>query len=99
MVERITRLSSAGSVLGFDAVHSDYVSSPTTAHSRRIMGELGAAMRFGYDTPGELVTGFDWQATVRSPADPAISHGRLPQLAQLRKLGMPDLYLVEAVRI
>jgi len=61
--------------------------------------QAGAAWRFGTDDPEGLFARHGWEALVREPSDPTVSHGRWPFPSVPRQVpGVPRNWLVIATR-
>ena len=99
LLEAIRTIAAPGSWIGLDLVNTDMLTSPYTAGLMKGLAKAGCPWNFGVDDPQELLARYGWQATVASPGDPEISHGRWPFPPVPRGLpGVPRSFFVKAVR-
>jgi methyltransferase (TIGR00027 family) len=96
---RVDELSAPGSVLLYDVVGKALLQAPFLQTTIEFMQKLGAPWVFGSDTPGALVEGRGWSATVTDMAVPGHKWkrwGHPPVPADVPNA--PRGYFVEAVQ-
>jgi methyltransferase (TIGR00027 family) len=96
---RVDELSAPGSVLLYDVVGKALLQAPFLQTTIEFMQKLGAPWVFGSDTPGGLVEGRGWSATVTDMAVPGNKWkrwGHPPVPADVPNA--PRGYFVEAVK-
>ena len=96
---RVDGLSAPGSVLLYDVVGKALLQAPFLQTTIEFIQKLGAPWVFGSDTPGVLVEGRGWSATVTDMAIPGNEWKRWPHPAIPADVpGAPRGYLIEAVK-
>ena len=97
VLNRLSALSSSGSVALYDVVGQSLLDSPVIASTLEMMRELGAPWIFGSDDPGALLPG--WQTQVTEPAIVGNALKRWPFPAAPPGVpGVPRGYLIEATK-
>jgi methyltransferase (TIGR00027 family) len=97
LVQRIDRLSGAGSRFFYDLVGTTLMAADVLAPIRRYMRELGAPWLFASDAPAALVERHGWVAEVVDPAVLGNAWGRWPYpAAPADRPGIARGYLIEA---
>jgi hypothetical protein len=88
-----------GSVLLYDVVGKTLLEAPFLQTTIEFMQKLGAPWVFGSDTPGTLIEGRGWSATVTDMAVPGNAWKRWEHPAIPADVpGAPRGYFVEAVK-
>jgi methyltransferase (TIGR00027 family) len=96
---RVDALSAPGSVLLYDVVGKTLLEAPFLQNTIEFMQKLGAPWVFGSDTPGALVEGRGWTATVTDMAVPGNAWKRWEHPAIPADVpNAPRGYFVEAVK-
>ena len=99
LLDGLRTVAAPGSWIGLDLVNTDMLTSPYTAGLMKGLAKAGCPWNFGVDDPQELLARYGWQASVASPADPEVSHGRWPFPPVPRGTpGVPRSLFVKAVR-
>ncbi len=97
LIESIRKIAAAGSWLGLDLANTAMLTSPVTAASVSKLAAAGCPWRFGVDDAESFLGQHGWTATVASPGDPDVSHGRWPFPSMSRREpGIPANYFVQA---
>lgn len=97
LLQSIRKIAAPGSWLGLELPNAAMLTSPLTAPSARKLAAAGCPWRFGVDDAEGFLGRHGWTATVESPGDPDVSHGRWPFPSMPRREpGMPANYLVQA---
>lgn len=96
---RVDALSAPGTVLLYDVVGKALLEVPFLQNTIEFMQKLGAPWVFGSDTPGALVEGRGWSATVTDMAVPGNAWKRWEHPALPADVpNSPRGYFVEAVK-
>ena len=96
---RVDALSAPGSVLLYDVVGKALLEAPFLQNTIEFMQKLGAPWVFGSDTPGAVVEGRGWSATVTDMAVPGNAWQRWEHPAIPADVpGAPRGYFVEATK-
>jgi O-methyltransferase involved in polyketide biosynthesis len=96
---RVDALSAPGSVLLYDVVGKTLLEAPFLQTTIELMQKLGAPWVFGSDTPGALVEGRGWSATVTDMAVPGNAWKRWEHPAIPAEVpNAPRGYFVEAMK-
>lgn len=76
ILDEVSELSAAGSVLGFDIFNSETFTSPYTKAWVEMQAQLGAPWLGSMDDPEALLAAGGWQAALTQPGAPDAHYGR-----------------------
>jgi methyltransferase (TIGR00027 family) len=99
LLENITTLAAPGSWIGFDAINSDMLTSPSTRSFIEMMEKAGVPWKGTLDDPKGVLTEHGWSATLAQLGEDGLNFGRWQYpVIPLSVPAMPRFWFVTAQR-
>lgn len=100
LLEAVGGLSTSDSRLGADLINRDLFFSPAAGPLLEAFSWMGPSLRFGTNTPEDLLAEHGWRARVSQPGEAEACYGRWPYSAAPRSIsGLPRSFLLTAHRV
>jgi methyltransferase (TIGR00027 family) len=91
----VAELAAPGSGVVADVVNEDMLTSVYTREMMTRLAEMGCGWRFAMSSPQAFFERFGWRATLHTPDDPDVGHGRWPHPKVPESVpGIPRSYFV-----
>lgn len=97
VLEKVSELTTIGSLLGLDLMNRGLFFSPVTWPMQAALARRGAPGRFGTNDPESLLARHGWEADVTQPGERGANYERWPRPKVPRQVpGLPRSFLVRA---